>query len=74
MTPGEPTRDFYRMQGAEAERERIINLLEKAIPVCEPQNSDATYCSMGDCDCAIEQGNIEDLIELIKESAHEGHA
>ena len=28
MTPGEQTRDYYRKQGAQAERERIIKLLE----------------------------------------------
>ena len=32
MTPGEQTRDFYRKQGAEAERERIIKLLARLYP------------------------------------------
>lgn len=28
MSPGEVTRNFYRKQGADAERERIIKLIE----------------------------------------------
>lgn len=34
MTPGEQTRDFYRKQGAQAEQERIIKLLEP-LTICD---------------------------------------
>ncbi len=33
MSPGEQTRDYYRKQGAQAERDRIIEILENTAEI-----------------------------------------
>ena len=61
MTPGEQTRDFYRKQGAEAERERIIKLLEEHMP----NSSDHDFVG---CECEYPTNNWYNnhLVALIK--------
>jgi len=55
----ENTRDYYRRQGAEAERERIIKLLESRATLMDK-------CKASNCVCRQSAIDFEYAIELIK--------
>lgn len=58
MSPGEHVREFYRRQGEQRERERIINLLK--------QRSKEWVGHDGACDCPAKATEDLDLVELIE--------